>query len=129
MDKGIAAFGSIDEYIEQFPSEVRSTLETLRRAIREAAPKATERISYNMPAFALNGALVYFAAYKKHIGFYPTGSGIDRFKQELSEWKGSKGAVQFPLDKPLPLELIDRIVKFRAAENRERAALKRTLKR
>ncbi|WP_443029703.1 iron chaperone [Sporolactobacillus sp. KGMB 08714] len=114
-------FPSIDAYILQFPSEVQDTLRTLRKVIKESAPLADEKISYQMPAFALHGILVYFAAYKKHIGFYPTSSGITAFKRELSAYKTSKGAVQFPIGKPLPYELIGRIVKYRVAENKKRA--------
>lgn len=115
---------SIDEYIAQFPVEVQEILETLRRIIKESAPDATEKISYQMPTFDLHGNLVHFAAWKKHIGFYPTSSGINAFKQELSEYKGSKGAVQFPLGKPLPYELIREIVTFRVAENIKKAETK-----
>jgi len=112
---------SIDEYISQFSAEVQEILRTLRRVIKEAAPEAEEKISYQMPAFFLYGNLVYFAACKNHIGFYPTPSGINAFKNELSEYKGAKGSVQFPLKKPLPYELISEIVKFRVAENTEKA--------
>ncbi|CAH1214527.1 hypothetical protein PAECIP111893_03811 [Paenibacillus plantiphilus] len=117
-------FESIDDYISLFPPEVQERLETLRKVIKEAAPDAQERINYQMPTFVLHGNLVHFAAYKKHIGFYPAPSGIAAFKQELSVYKGAKGSVQFPLEKPLPYELISRIVKFRAAENIEQAAAK-----
>jgi uncharacterized protein YdhG (YjbR/CyaY superfamily) len=121
MEDKKTTYESIDEYILQFPSEVQEILEKLRRVIKESAPDAKEKISYQMPAFVLNGNLVYFAAYKKHIGFYPTPSGINAFKNELSEYKGGKGTVQFPIEKPLPYELISRIVKFRAAENKKKA--------
>jgi uncharacterized protein YdhG (YjbR/CyaY superfamily) len=117
-------FKNIDEYIVDFPDETRSMLEELRLSIQEAAPKAEEVISYGMPAFKQNGMLVYFAGYKKHIGFYPTASGIASFKKELIPYKSSKGAVQFPLDKPLPLGLIKKIVKFRVKENLQKAKLK-----
>ena len=93
----------------------------LRATIRKAAPGAEEKISYRMPAFNLNGILVYFAAQTRHIGFYPTSSGVTAFKEELGDYKSSKGAIQFPIDRPLPLELITRIVKFRVRENTERA--------
>lgn len=119
-----SSFESIDEYISSFPLEVQERLETLRKVIQEAAPDAQERINYQMPTFVLQGNLVHFAAYKKHIGFYPAPSGIAAFKQELSVYKGAKGSVQFPLEKPLPYELISGIVKFRAAENIEQAAAK-----
>lgn len=108
---------SIDEYMLQFPPEVQEILKTLRKVIKESAPDAKEKISYQMPTFALHGNLVHFAAYKNHIGFYPTPSGINAFKHELAEYKGAKGSVQFPIEKPLPYELISEIVKFRVAEN------------
>ncbi len=104
-------------------------MEELRAAIKAAAPEAKEKISYQMPTFFLKGNLVHFAAYKKHIGFYPTPSGIQAFQKELSIYKGAKGSVQFPLDKPLPLELIGRIVRYRVAENLERAERKPSKKR
>ncbi len=101
---------SIDGYIANFPEEVQRKLRELRAAIKAAAPGAEEKISYMMPAFALNGTLVYFAAFKKHIGFFPTSSGIRVFQRELAAYETSKGTVRFPLDKPLPLKLISRIV-------------------
>ncbi|EKO15786.1 iron chaperone [Leptospira kirschneri] len=110
-------FKNIDEYINFFPEDVQDKLKKLRSTIRKAAPNAEEKISYQMPVFALNGNLVYFAAYKKHIGFYPTSSGIKKFQSELNEYKTSKGAVQFPMDQPLPLRLIAKIVKYRIKEN------------
>jgi uncharacterized protein YdhG (YjbR/CyaY superfamily) len=108
---------NIDEYIAIFPGEVQNMLEQIRVTIKKAAPQAIEVISYGMPAFKLNGILVWFAGYSKHIGFYPKASGIEVFKKELSVYKNAKGSVQFPLDKLLPLELITEIVKFRVAEN------------
>lgn len=114
----------IDEYILKFSPEVQEKLRTLRKVIKEAAPEAEEKISYQMPAFALHGNLVYFAVCKNHIGFYPTPSGIETFKDELSEYKSSKGAVQFPMEKPLPYELISKIVKFRVLENTKLAESK-----
>ena len=116
MDRVNQNFQSIDEYIGTFPENVQETLKELRAVIRAAAPGATEKISYQMPAFAWNGILVYFAAYKRHIGFYPTGSGVEAFRNELAEYKGSKGSVQFPIDKPMPYDLIRRIVQFRVEE-------------
>jgi uncharacterized protein YdhG (YjbR/CyaY superfamily) len=110
---------SIDDYIKTFPKDVQEKLQALRKTIKKAAPGAEETISYGIPTFDLGGHLVHFAAYKKHIGFYPTSSGIRAFKKELSLYKTSKGTVQFPVDKPLPLALIARIVKFRVAENRK----------
>lgn len=111
---------STDEYIANCPEDVRKILKELREVIKEAAPEAQEKISYQMPCFTLNGNLVYFAACKNHIGFYPTPSGIEAFKDELSVYKSSKGAVQFPLDKPMPYDLVRRIVKFRVEENRHK---------
>lgn len=108
---------TIDEYIATFPQDLRSLLEQLRQTIRQAAPEATEKISYQMPTFHLNGNLVHFAAYKHHIGFYPTPGGIIAFQEELKGYKTSKGAVQFPIDKPLPLNLIGKIVRLRVKEN------------
>ena len=108
---------TIDEYIAACPSDVQGRLRELRATIRKAAPQAEETISYKMPTFKLNGNLVYFAAFKDHIGFYPIPTGIEAFKKELSLYKQGKGSVQFPLDKPLPLKLVTRIVKFRAKEN------------
>jgi uncharacterized protein YdhG (YjbR/CyaY superfamily) len=111
---------SIDEYIRRFPPDVQKILETLRDVIKEAVPDAIEKISYQMPAFELHGILVYFAAWENHIGFYPTSDGISAFKEELSGYKITKGTVQFPMDKPMPYDLIGRIVKYRAAENTAR---------
>ena len=117
MERNKITYESIDEYISKCPPEVQEILKTLRKVIKESAPNAEEKISYQMPTFALHGNLVHFAACKNHIGFYPTPSGIDAFRNELSEYKGAKGSVQFPLDRPLPYELISKIVKFRVAEN------------
>ncbi|RKQ14816.1 iron chaperone [Ureibacillus endophyticus] len=119
MDKTIPK--SIDEYILLYPQEIQEILNTIRKVIKDSAPNAEEKISYGMPTFALNGNLVHFAAYKNHIGFYPSSSGISSFQQELSEYKTSKGAVQFPIGKPVPYELISQIVKFRVAENQRKA--------
>ncbi|MCQ6279386.1 iron chaperone [Bacillus sp. EB600] len=121
MEGNKITYKTIDEYILQFPPEVQKILEKVRETIKESAPDAEEKISYQMPAFALHGNLVYFAAFKKHIGFYPTSSGITAFKHELSEYKGGKGTIQFPLGKPIPYELISKIVKFRVAENVKKA--------
>jgi uncharacterized protein YdhG (YjbR/CyaY superfamily) len=119
---------SIDEYIAAFPKNIQKKLEQLRRTISKAAPEAKEIINYGIPTFTLEGNLVHFAAYDSHIGFYPTPSGIEAFKKDLSPYKLSKGTVQIPLDQPLPLELISRIIQFRVKENLERAAFKRSLK-
>lgn len=115
----------IDEYIGSFPIGTQKYLKHLRETIRETAPEAEEVISYQMPAFKLNGMLIYFAGYKNHIGFYPTASGINAFKVELSDYKSSKGSVQFPLDKPLPIDLIRKIVQFRIHENLLKAQIRR----
>jgi len=111
----------IDEYISHFPKEVIAKLEQLRATIKKAAPKAEEVISYKMPAFKLNGMLVWYGAHSNHIGFYPRVSVIVVFSKELSAYKTSKGAVQFPLDKPLPLGLITKMVKYRVQENLQKA--------
>jgi len=116
---------NIDDYIARFPKEVQVILERLRTTIREAAPDAKEAISYQMPTFRLKGNLVHFAAYKNHIGFYPTASGIEKFKKELFYYEGAKGSVKFPINEPLPFDLVSEIVKFRAQENLERAKAKR----
>lgn len=108
---------TVDQYIEGFPEPVRGLLSELRSTIRQAAPQATEKISYQMPTFYLNGNLAHFAAYERHIGFYPTPSGISAFQEELKGYKWAKGSVQFPLDRPLPLDLIRRIVEYRVREN------------
>jgi uncharacterized protein YdhG (YjbR/CyaY superfamily) len=107
----------IDDYIDRCPKEAQHLLTRMRETIQRAAPEARETISYRMPAFTLNGILVWFAAHKSHIGFYPHASGISAFKKELSAYKQAKGSVQFPFDKPLPLALVGRIVKFRVKEN------------
>jgi uncharacterized protein YdhG (YjbR/CyaY superfamily) len=120
-----AAPKTIDEYIAGSPPEVRASLRKIRAAIRKAAPGAREAIKYQMPTFTQHGNLVHFAAYKHHIGFYPAPRAIERFKAELSVYEGSKGTVRFPLDKPVPLGLIGRIVKFRVKQDRERAGAKR----
>jgi len=124
MENSKVGFNSIDEYIATFPAEMQKILEELRATIKAAAPEAEEKISYQMPTFALKGNLVHFAAYKNHIGFYPTPNGIEAFKQELSVYEGAKGSVRFPIEKPLPLELISKIVAFRVAENLEKAGSK-----
>ncbi len=113
-------FQTIDEYIKLFPQNIQSILEELRQTIHETAPNAKETISYGMPAFKQKKVLVYFAAFKNHIGFFPTASGIEAFKNELTPYKWSKGAIQFPLDKPLPLDLIKRIVEFRVREDSQK---------
>lgn len=120
-----STYTTIDEYIATFPADVQAILQKVRETIHKAAPEATEAISYQMPTFKLNGNLVHFAAFKNHIGFYPVPSGIEKFKKELSTYKGAKGSVQFPLDRPIPYTLISKIVKFRVKENLEKAKAKR----
>lgn len=115
----------IDEYIAGFPNDVQAILEKIRLTIRKAAPDAEETISYKLPTFTLKGKyLVYFGAYKKHIGFYPAPTGIEKFKAELSVYEAGKGTLKFPLDKPMPFNLITKIVKFRVKENLGRAEAK-----
>lgn len=120
MNETKKGINTIDEYISQFPNEVQIILQKLRNEIKQAAPEAVEKISYQMPTFYLNGNLVHFAAFKKHIGFYPTPSGIEAFKKELTQYKWSKGAVQFPIDKPIPYDLVRKIVLFRVGDNSTR---------
>lgn len=110
-------FKTIDEYIAASPENVRPLLEEMRRVIREAAPQADETINYGIPTFRFNGNLVHFAAFKEHVGFYPTPSAIDAFKKELSPYKQAKGSVQFPFDQPIPFGLVKKIVKFRVKQN------------
>jgi len=129
MESNKNGFATIDEYIATFPEGVQKILQEIRAVIKAAAPDAEERISYQMPTFYLKGNLVHFAAYKNHIGFYPAPRGIEAFQQELSMYKGAKGSVQFPIDKPLPLDLISRIVKFRVAENLKNAEMKLSKKK
>lgn len=119
-------FKNAGEYISLFPENVRILLQQMRETIKKAAPQAEEVISYRMPAYKYFGMLVYFAGYKNHIGFYPTASGIEAFKNELSIYKGAKGSVQFPLGKPLPLALISKIVKFKVKENIRKAESKKS---
>jgi uncharacterized protein YdhG (YjbR/CyaY superfamily) len=110
----------IDEYISRFPEDVQAALQDVRRMIADSAPGAEEAMSYGIPTFRLNGNLVHFAAFKDHIGLYPTPSGIKEFKEELSEYRPAKGSVRFPLGRPLPLDLIGKIVIFRAKENKSK---------
>lgn len=115
----------IDNYIKDFPEETQKILMKVRETIKQSAPGAEETISYQIPTFTLKGNIVHFAAYKNHIGFYPTSSGIKKFKEELSACKGAKGSVQFPIDKEIPYDLISRIVQFRVKENLERVETKK----
>jgi uncharacterized protein YdhG (YjbR/CyaY superfamily) len=120
---------TIDEYIAGYPPDVQAIMEQIRTTIKKVAPDVGEKISYGMPTFTLNGTyLVYFAGFKKHIGFYPAPIGIAEFKEELSPYKTGKGSVQFPLDGPIPFDLIEKITSFRLKENLEKAEAKRTKK-
>jgi uncharacterized protein YdhG (YjbR/CyaY superfamily) len=115
---------NIDEYIAGFPNDIQKILQKIRMTIKKAAPEAQETIKYLMPTFTLKGNLVHFAAFKNHIGFYPAPMGIEEFKEELSTYASGKGSVQFPLDQPIPFDLISKIVRFRVAKNLEKAAAK-----
>ena len=117
--------GNIDEYIALFPTDVRASLQQIREVIRKAAPTATEAIKYRIPTFILGRNLVHFAAFKNHIGFYPTPSGIDEFKDELSRYQCAKGSIQFPIKSPIPIKLIEKIVRFRIKEMKTRQASKK----
>lgn len=117
MKKPKKHFETIDEYIFSFPKNGQDILQQLRQTIRDSAPDSSESISYQIPTYKLNGNLVHFAAYKNHAGFYPTPSGINEFREELSDYEIAKGSVKFPLNKPLPINLIGEIVKFRVKEN------------
>ena len=121
-------YKSIDEYIADFPKEVQEKLEKIRQTIITNAPDAFEVISYNMPAFKLNSILLYFAAFKNHIGFYPYSTAIKAFEKEVSVYKYAKGSIQFPLNQPIPYELITKIVKYRVKENLEKAEMKKKKK-
>jgi uncharacterized protein YdhG (YjbR/CyaY superfamily) len=124
MESNEVRFNSIDEYIAAFPEDIQIILQQIRETIQAAAPDAIEKISYQMPTFAQNGNLVHFAAFKNHIGFYPTPSGTEAFKEEIARYQSGKGSIQFPLDEPMPLDLITRIVKMRVAENLQKAESK-----
>ena len=126
MKPGQPAPQNIDEYIAGFPRDVQEILTKIRETIREAAPDATEAIRYQIPTFIQKGNLVHFGAFKQHIGFYATPSGNQKFQQALSVYPGGKGSVQFPLDQPIPYNLIGQIVRFRVTENTEKAAVKKT---
>jgi len=122
------SYPDIDTYIKDFPADKQKLLKTMRATIQKAAPKAVEKISYGMPCFYQEGNLVYFAAMKNHIGFYPSSSGVANFQAALKPYHTSKGAIQFPLDQPLPLQLIATIVKFRVIENVEKSIAKKVKK-
>lgn len=119
----------VESYLASFPAATQKLLKQLRSTIRKAAPQAEEHIGYQMPAYKLHGPLVYFAGYEKHIGFYPGASGIENFKKEISIYKNAKGSVQFPLDRPLPLDLVKQIVQFRIEKNLEKEELKKLKKK
>lgn len=121
MKSSMASYTSIDEYIATFPEEIQATLQELRALIHSLAPEATEAIRYGIPTFILGENLVHFAAYKRHIGFYPTPGGMEAFQAELARYRTGKGTLQFPLGEPLPLDLIRRVVEYRVAENLIRA--------
>jgi len=125
MTKNSSIAKNITEYIASFPEDVQEVLQKIRETIRNAAPDAGETINYAIPTFVYKGNLVHFAAFKKHIGFYPAPSGIEKFKDDLAGYQSAKGSVQFPLDQPIPYELIDRIVRFRVEENIQKAGAKR----
>ena len=118
----------IDKFISAYPEEVQVVLNKVRATIREAAPGAEETINYGIPTFTLNGNLVHFSGFKSHVGFYPTPSGVEKFKKELSKYEGAKGSVKFPLDQPIPYDLISKIVKFRVQENLTKAEAKKKKK-
>lgn len=111
---------SIDEYIKLYPADVQKMLEGIRETIKKVVPEASEKISYQIPTFYLNGNLVHFAAFADHVSFFPTGAGVEAFKDELRSYKTAKGTIQFPIDKPIPLDLISRITKFRVEQNRKK---------
>lgn len=117
MEDKSLSYNTVDEYMNMFAGDVREKLLQMRKAVKETAPDSEEKISYRMPAYMQNGPLVYYAAFKGHIGFYPTASGIEAFKEEFRAYKSGKGSVQFPIDKPLPIELVKRVVRFKVEEN------------
>lgn len=114
----------IDDYIANYPPDVQQILQKIRAIIREAAPEAQEKINYGIPTFTLNGNLVHYAGFKNHVGFYPTPSGVEKFKKQLSKYEGAKGSVKFPLDQPIPYELIRKIAEFRVQEQRAKTKKK-----
>ena len=126
MDSSKRSPKTIDEYMADFPAQAQAVMQRMRDLIHEIAPEATEKISYGIPTFVLGQNLVHFAAYKNHIGFYPASSGIAHFEEELKDYETSKGTVRFPLDKPIPFDLVRRITEFRVAENRARTQAKRS---
>jgi uncharacterized protein YdhG (YjbR/CyaY superfamily) len=129
MDNKQPLSSSIDEYIAAFPADIQRILSEIRATIHAAIPEATEKISYGMPTFYLQGNLVHFAAFKNHIGFYPTPDGIEEFQAELAHYESSKGTVRFPLIQPIPLDLFARIARYRASQNLQKAAAKKAPKK
>ena len=125
METGKSTPKDIDEYIAHFPKDIQAILQKIRKTIQKAAPEATETINYRMPTFTLNGNLVHFAAFEKHIGFYPTPSGIEKFKKEIDAYQNAKGSVQFPLDQPIPYDLISRVTEFRVQEQQAKGRTKK----
>ena len=128
MEKSKMTINSVDEYILRFPKEIQGTVRKLRIAIKESAPNALEKISYNMPAYYQEGNIIYFSVFSKHIGFYPLPSGVKKFEKELSKYKQGKGSIQFPINQPMPYKLIQEIVKFRVKENLAKAKEKSSKK-
>ena len=126
MEKAKIVPETVDQYIAAFPTDVKKRMQQLRKTIKVAAPKAEEVISYQMPGYKYLGMLVYFAAYKNHIGFYPGAGGVLEFYKELSSFRSAKGSVQFPHDRPIPFEIISKIVKFRVKQNEEKLSLKKS---
>ncbi len=129
MKSGMKSPGSIDEYIAEYPKAVQEKLQKIRETIQKAAPEAGEAIKYGLATFTLNGNLVHFGGFKNHIGFYPAPRAIEEFKKELAGYEGSKGAIQFPMDKPIPYSLITRMVKFRVKQTKELERAKSLLKK
>ena len=126
MEKAKVVPETVDQYIAAFPADVKKRMQQLRKTIKAAAPKADELISYQMPGYKYFGMLVYFAAYKNHIGFYPGAGGVLEFYKKLSSFKSAKGSVQFPHDRPIPYDIISKIVKFRVKQNEEKISLKKS---
>ena len=126
MEKAKVVPETVDQYITAFPTDVKKRMQQLRKTIKAAAPKADEMISYQMPGYKYFGMLVYFAAYKNHIGFYPGAGGVLEFYKKLSSFKSAKGSVQFPHDRPIPYDVISKIVKFRVKQNEEKFSLKKS---
>jgi uncharacterized protein YdhG (YjbR/CyaY superfamily) len=127
MEKSKTVPATVDEYMVDLPTDVKKRMQQIRKAIKTAAPKADEVISYQMPGYKYFGMLVYFAAYKNHIGFYPGAGGVLEFYKKLSSFKSAKGSVQFPHDRPIPYDMISKIVKFRVKQNEEKFSLKKNI--